>query len=252
MLRDYELESLLDSSLEQGNNVWVVGDIHGHFDVLLRLIENINIQDTDFLISVGDMIDRGPKSENVLEIFRDTINFHAIAGNHEIMMTDTIRMNELGKWGNTSVGGKETFDSFPGKNFNEKMIHARSWLGFIENLPLHIVLKQYRIVHAGYNPNREIYDQTIDDLVWGRQIFLSKVPVDPKRQIVVGHTRIHTLDQYGIQPPVEGPFFSDLCLEDGRSSLVMIDNGMANYTDGNDEFNLIAFNLLTQQFYVQQ
>lgn len=61
----------------------IVGDIHGCFDELMALLEKIGLKDEDKLISVGDIVDRGPKSKEVYEYFRDRPNSLVLMGNHE-------------------------------------------------------------------------------------------------------------------------------------------------------------------------
>lgn len=69
---------------------FVVGDIHGHFDVLERLLEHIGFdRQADRLFSVGDLIDRGPQSERAVE-FLDQPWFESIRGNHEQMLVDAL------------------------------------------------------------------------------------------------------------------------------------------------------------------
>jgi serine/threonine protein phosphatase 1 len=63
----------------------IVGDIHGKFSVLWRQLEEIGFnQDVDRLFSVGDLVDRGPESEDVLSWLAHPW-FHAVQGNHEQM-----------------------------------------------------------------------------------------------------------------------------------------------------------------------
>lgn len=65
---------------------FVVGDIHGCFSLLEKELEEINFNyNTDRLFSVGDLVDRGPESERCIE-FLEKPWFHAILGNHEVMV----------------------------------------------------------------------------------------------------------------------------------------------------------------------
>jgi serine/threonine protein phosphatase 1 len=67
---------------------FVVGDIHGMFSILESHLENLNFNpEIDRVFSVGDLIDRGPESYRVLE-FLEQPWFHAIKGNHEMMLIE--------------------------------------------------------------------------------------------------------------------------------------------------------------------
>lgn len=62
----------------------VIGDIHGCFAELEQLLAQIGATDDDTIISVGDLVDRGPESGEVLRFFRERPERRwAIAGNHE-------------------------------------------------------------------------------------------------------------------------------------------------------------------------
>ncbi len=70
---------------------WVVGDIHGCFATLDRVLEEIGFDaDRDRLFSVGDLVDRGPESGRALEYLKQPW-FHAVRGNHEQMLLDAAK-----------------------------------------------------------------------------------------------------------------------------------------------------------------
>lgn len=69
---------------------YVVGDIHGHFYVLERALARIGFDfERDRLLSVGDLIDRGPDSHRAPEFLAQPW-FHAVRGNHEQMLLDAV------------------------------------------------------------------------------------------------------------------------------------------------------------------
>lgn len=64
---------------------FAVGDIHGAFDTLQRGLDVIRFDpQRDRLFSVGDLVDRGPQSHEVLT-WLDRPWFHAVCGNHDFM-----------------------------------------------------------------------------------------------------------------------------------------------------------------------
>ncbi len=65
---------------------YVVGDLHGCLDLLLRLLNEVGFdQSCDRLFSVGDLIDRGPDSLGCLHLLKHPW-FYAVQGNHENML----------------------------------------------------------------------------------------------------------------------------------------------------------------------
>ncbi|GAA0828271.1 metallophosphoesterase family protein [Streptosporangium amethystogenes subsp. fukuiense] len=61
----------------------IVGDIHGCFDELLELLEKVDLRPDDLLVSVGDLVDRGPAPGEVVRFFRERPNSVVVMGNHE-------------------------------------------------------------------------------------------------------------------------------------------------------------------------
>ncbi|MBC6461139.1 metallophosphoesterase family protein [Actinomadura sp. HBU206391] len=61
----------------------VIGDIHGCFDELLELLEKVDLRADDLLVSVGDLVDRGPAPGDVVGLFRERPNSVVVMGNHE-------------------------------------------------------------------------------------------------------------------------------------------------------------------------
>src|SRR3546814_4769251 len=69
---------------------FVVGDIHGHFKLLTAALNNLDFNpELDRIFSVGDLIDRGPDSIDILK-WLEKPWFHAVRGNHEQMLIDCI------------------------------------------------------------------------------------------------------------------------------------------------------------------
>ncbi|AQW88615.1 putative serine/threonine protein phosphatase [Erwinia phage pEa_SNUABM_50] len=67
-------------------NVYIIGDIHGNFDLFQKTLHEIGITDDDVLISVGDLVDRGRNNAKMLFEFLNKENRHMVLGNHEDMM----------------------------------------------------------------------------------------------------------------------------------------------------------------------
>lgn len=62
---------------------FVVGDIHGCYDQLMNLLKEIKFNFAkDRMFVVGDLVDRGPKSKEVLDLLYEPW-FHSVIGNHD-------------------------------------------------------------------------------------------------------------------------------------------------------------------------
>lgn len=84
-------------------HVWVVSDIHGCYQRLMDELKRCHFNPyEDLLISVGDMIDRGPDSVKSLQLINEKW-FRAVRGNHEQMALDSLDNNDFSLW--TMNGG---------------------------------------------------------------------------------------------------------------------------------------------------
>ena len=84
--RNKEIENELQSVLNDGGNVWVIGDIHGYADTFVALLGNLNLNSRDRVVLLGDLVDRGPRSCEVIRIARENEQIYSVLGNHEQMM----------------------------------------------------------------------------------------------------------------------------------------------------------------------
>lgn len=94
-------------------NYYAIADIAGEFDALMRLVTKF--EPDSKIILLGDMVDRGPKSKEVIEWARTNPNVIPLMGNHEHMMLDWIkdgRFYESGTW--LFNGGIPTLTSYFG------------------------------------------------------------------------------------------------------------------------------------------
>lgn len=119
--------------------VTVIGDIHGCFDTFMELLKKIPKEDQ--IVLVGDLIDRGPKSKQVVQYVIDHPEILCVKANHEDMAVTDLLGKSLdpyhGEWlvyqgGQTLESYKPTFDSAP--DFELLKEHAK-WM---KELPLYL------------------------------------------------------------------------------------------------------------------
>ena len=100
----------------------VVGDLHGHRSLFERVLERMEFDpERDRVLSVGDLIDRGPESLDTLALIEEPW-FHAVLGNHEMML-----LNYLGYYG-SRVHRRKSFPSGSGSWVNEAASRHRKKL----------------------------------------------------------------------------------------------------------------------------
>lgn len=158
---------------------FIVGDIHGRLDKLNNLLKEINFnKDADVIYFLGDYIDRGDNSKGVLDKIIELCNHgcaKCILGNHDynlIQATNHKRktLSNLLFDQYVKYEGSETWNSY---NQNNEELYKH--VSFLSELPLRrIVTNKYgtifHLVHAGFNPNKSINHQSLDDLIWDRTL----------------------------------------------------------------------------------
>lgn len=77
------------------NNIYVMSDIHGHYDAFIEMLNKINLNINDKLYILGDVIDHNPGGIKILKHIMDKQNIELIIGNHEELMIKNILLNEL-------------------------------------------------------------------------------------------------------------------------------------------------------------
>ena len=69
-------------------DIFAVGDIHGCFLTFQKLLGEMGVTDEDTLVSLGDLVDRGPRIREVLEYIANRDNTYVTIGNHDFYWFD--------------------------------------------------------------------------------------------------------------------------------------------------------------------
>jgi hypothetical protein len=120
-------------------NTLIIGDIHGCYAEFLALLDKANLGDGDLVIGIGDIVDRGPETPQVVDYFRKTPNTMAIMGNHERKHVRAAR-HEV----KLSLSQQISQAQF-GAVYQE----ALEWMS---GLPLYIELELANVVHGYFEP----------------------------------------------------------------------------------------------------
>ncbi|SDZ91539.1 metallophosphoesterase [Microbulbifer marinus] len=124
------MATLLSLRRNQNGRDFVVGDVHGHLAQLRRQLTELRFDpDVDRLLFLGDVIDRGPDSEAVLDLI-DQQTYWSVLGNHEAMMIAGLEepgRDVLHRW-----NGGEWFYDLPEWRQQELVDKCRTWPWAIE------------------------------------------------------------------------------------------------------------------------
>jgi serine/threonine protein phosphatase 1 len=193
----------------RGYRAYVVGDIHGRLDLLEELLSLVE-QDVQArpksknrIVFLGDLIDRGPHSAQVVErlrLFRPTFGKPIfLMGNHEEVMLRVLggEARLMDDW--LKFGGAECIRSYdldpaslrsmPPDQAVQTLNGAvpETHVDFIRSFADTVSFGSYLFVHAGIRPGVRLPDQRETDLRWIRHPFLDD-PSDHGFTVVHGHT----------------------------------------------------------------
>ena len=178
----------------KGHRAYAIGDVHGRLDLLDSLLDGIEREIAEkpqkrvSIVFLGDLVDRGPASAEVVERLRcyapAGAMVHFIMGNHEEVMLRVLGgdIEPLSSW--LRFGGAETLQSYgvdPAelarmsdgaavKRLNEAIPAAHR--KFLERFADSISFGDYLFVHAGIRPGVPLSEQSQSDLRWIREPFL--------------------------------------------------------------------------------
>lgn len=169
------------------SKTYVIADLHGRFDLLRKAYDLFEVigadlaTDTATIIHLGDYIDRGKQSREVIEFLMDKetipVGFTRIVlrGNHEDMMLETMRKplkpdwwignggsKTLYSYGHPKISGATRGRVYP---YNPDVV-PQEHLDFIDGLP-RLFTDIHRVyVHAGVDPARSLEEQKPEILGW--------------------------------------------------------------------------------------
>lgn len=190
-----------------GSRCYAIGDIHGCLDQLSTLLERV-IRDNEarppvervYIVTVGDLIDRGPDSKGVIDLLMarpmPSASFVFLMGNHEELFLQILDGDDsaLPHW--LEFGGFECALSYGADP--DRLVGRDGGVELRACVPAHHAafvrsfgdgfrFGDYLIVHAGIRPGRSIDQQRVADMRWIRREFLESKD-DHGMVIVHGHT----------------------------------------------------------------
>jgi len=170
--------------------ILAIGDIHGCMTALEVLLQSIDLQPDDTLVTLGDYVDRGPDTRRVLDRLIALSRTHylvALRGNHEHMMLEA-RLDSRAAVAWLENGGREALDSYgaPTLMAGLKVIPQSHW-DFMEQQCVDIWESEtHFFVHGNVYPDLPLCEQPPYILHWGK--FLEAKLHQSGKTMVCGHT----------------------------------------------------------------
>ncbi len=165
-----------------------MGDIHGCAVALRVLLEALNLQRDDTLITLGDYVDRGPDSFSAVQQLvdlRHACNLVALRGNHEEMLLDALR-SELARSAWLRCGGAATVAAYGAADSLPRLPEAH--LAFFKQTLLIYETPSHFFAHASYVPQLPLDMQPAEVLLWPSLRDYIPPPHVSEKAAILGHT----------------------------------------------------------------
>lgn len=168
---------------------YIISDIHGEYDLFIKLLHKINFSSYDKMFICGDIIDKGQDSVKLLKLIKSTPNFRCIIGNHEYAF--------LKNYWSIMQDSPDDFDYVLSKlqsyfPHDGKLLDWET-VDWLEALPYYIEEDDFICVHAGvlldeYNRLLPLEQTTREQFVYDRQFKEPDLIPITGKCIFYGHT----------------------------------------------------------------
>lgn len=208
-----------------------ISDIHGCSRTFKKLLKKVELTKNDQLFLLGDLINKGPNShevlDKVLKLKEKGYTVFVIRGNHEQLVIQSKRKSIAQR--KRTLISLNSMNLLNGKHLNE------DYLNLLTSSFHYLELDHFFLVHAGFNYTKNTFSNKKDmlftrDFIYNKQLFAGK-------QIIVGHTPKNIRS---IKKSVKN-----------EDDIICIDNGCTN-TNDKDQGNLICLNLDTFTLHSQK
>lgn len=187
------------------DKLFIVGDIHGEYDLLEKLLKLWDSQ-TEQLVFLGDLADRGPKSKQCFLKVKELVETEqaiCLSGNHEDILVKWLESPEEHFDWYLRNGGQATIESLlyvgvieeetPLEMAQQIKFRYADLIQFIKQLPLYYETDYCVCVHAGVNLSLDNWKETSRrDFIWIREPF-HEAKNTLNKYIVFGHTPVQSL-----------------------------------------------------------
>ena len=184
----------MQSANQDYSKIFAIGDVHGCADELVELLGNLPLDDQSLVVFLGDLVDRGPKSKEVIDHIlklKEMCQVVAISGNHEAMFLSFLDHPESIE----SIlfimnGGLATLDSYADENSHQGFSLPKEHEEFLRQLPDYAMVNDFVFVHAGL-PKLKLPDclapEYREDRLWLRNISMDS-SFDWGKKLIHGHS----------------------------------------------------------------
>lgn len=186
---------------------FVIGDIHARQNALKEVLEKCKFdKEKDTLIVLGDVVDGGKESKQVVDELLTIKNIVYIIGNHDFWHIEYLKNKKTpNEW--VTQGGANTLKSYGGKVLGmdtdslfldlKNVDIPQSHKDFFKKGLFYFEFENMLFVHGGYDPNKPIVEQDFQSLMWDRDLIKNAHTIEIKGydKVFVGHTSTQMIER---------------------------------------------------------
>ena len=190
--------------------IYAMSDIHGCYDLYLKMLEKIKFSHDDTLYLLGDYVDRGDKSFEIILDIASRSNVTALMGNHDfyaLSVLSEINLNPEAKYSPIIApkidswfhnGGYHTYEKFWTFNEQKRNYIISVMESFKNYADITVGDRRFTMVHGGisnYDPDMPLDYYGIKELAFAREDYFKPKFNEEGRYLVTGHTPTGYIDR---------------------------------------------------------
>jgi protein phosphatase len=230
---------IINIDCKDNYKIVAISDIHGHFDHFKKLIDKLSLKSSDYLIIIGDFINRGPNSYETYSFIKNLStrpNTIILKGNHESFIYNSLKDKKRADvflehfkapHYKTIIDDFVQLSNFDFQNctsgiaFQKNIFdHHFETLEFINSLPVMVNFDEFIFVHGGYDPAFKLPEDEGRFLKYDNY---NKVSGINDKMVVVGHWPASNLRH---------TILTNLPLFNTQKNIITIDGGLGVKTSG--------------------
>jgi serine/threonine protein phosphatase 1 len=181
---------------------YVLSDLHGRYDLYIKMLEKIKFGKEDTLYILGDFVDRGDEGLKIVLDIAER-NIIGLMGNHDFLalsilssLDRTLKLGQLedmryliDMW--KMDGGTATYNEYKKLSPEERKLALMTIDGFRNYAEVKIGEREFVLCHGGvrdYSEDRPLADYTIEDLAFFREDYSKSKFAKRGKYLITGHT----------------------------------------------------------------
>lgn len=182
---------------------YCISDLHGRYDLYLKMLEKINFSNEDTLYILGDFVDRGDDGLKIVLDAGERSNVISLMGNHDFLalfvlekLNDQIRpgaiediRDSLNTW--FYNGGKKTYEEYKSLPPEKQKLALMTIDTFRDYAEVKVGKREFVLCHGGlknYSPDKPLTDYTIEEILLAREDYSKPKFAKRGKYLVTGHT----------------------------------------------------------------